>query len=126
MSYSSLFNKAQDFIKVYQNDKLDSETIAAVIVEFVNTFSSYANGKEYMVTEDLYQDSRYSSGEPIKTQDFEEKLAFVKSEMFLGLVSISINRNVAWNKCEGKCNVSNKEAGEVVDSFINFYMRGKF
>lgn len=125
MSYSSLFNQAQDFFKVYKNANLDSETIAAIIVEFVNTFSMYANGKEFMVTEDLYQMSRYASGEPIRTEEFAEKLSFVKSEMFLGLVSIAINRNTSCNKCEGKCNVSNKEAGEVVDSFINFYMRGK-
>lgn len=125
MSYSSLFNKAQDFVKVYRNDNMDSETVAAVIVEFVNTFSSYANGKEFMVTEDLYQASRYSNGEPVRTEDFEEKLKFVRNEMFLGLVSTAINRNTAFNKCDGKCNVSNKEAGEIVDSFISYYMRGK-
>lgn len=125
MSYSSLYNHAQDFIINYKNESAEQDVIDAVVVEYLNAYSAYIHTDNIMHTDELRGGARFCNGEHDITAKHKSAMIYIKSRLLSKCVSYCINEHSAYNNCKGKCDVSNDTAKCIIDMYISTYLGEK-
>lgn len=120
----SLCDHAKEFVREYENSKLEQKVIDAIVVDYINYFAAmHCNMDLAMFTKDLRDGKKMSESENILQKDIIlPTLEYRKDNYYKFGIIKSVNRNKTMNECEGKAKAKNSEALEVIDAFINSYM----
>ncbi len=122
MIYSSLYNHAQEFVKNYTNHDVEQDVIDAVIVEYVNAYSTYTHSDNFMHTEELRCGAKFCNGEPDNSNKCKDLLKVVKEKLLARCICYCINEHNDYNNCRGKCSISNEKAKQIIDMYIDTYL----
>ena len=120
----SLCDHAKEFVREYENSKLEQKVIDAIVVDYINYFAAmHCNMDLAMFTKDLRDGKKMSEPEKVLQKDIIlPTLEYKKDNYYKFGIIKSVNRNMHMNECEGKARAKNSEALEVIDGFIKSYM----
>lgn len=120
----SVFDYAQEFVRNYNNPKMEQKEINAIVVDFINYFAySHYGINLAMYTRDLRYGKKMSEeGIVLHKNIIFTALNFRKDEYNKSGIIDSVNRNRHMNECDGKVKVDNAEAVKLIEDFIKSYM----
>ena len=120
----SLCDHAKEFVREYENSKLEQKVIDAIVVDYINYFAAmHCNMDLAMFTKDLRDGKKMSEPEKVLQKDIIlPTLKYRKDNYYKFGIIKSVNHNKDMNECDGNANVKDLEALEVIDDFIKSYM----
>ena len=125
MSFSSLYNHAQSFVKTFKAENIEQDDIDAVIVEYINLVAQLNRWDKRMYTDELRSEVKFCTGTTKEIADIKRMLITARERMLSTCISYCINDNCEYNNCNSKCTISNEEARNIIDSYINTFIGEK-
>lgn len=118
----SICDYAKEFIREYQNPKLDQKVIDAIVVDFINYFALMHCGiiLEFNTFE-LRTEKKRCEEEILQKEIIRLALEYRKKQYDKYGIIKSVNKNINMNECGGKAEANNAEAVKLIDEFINGY-----